>query len=249
MTKPKRALLIGINYRGTSSELNGCINDVNNVKEFLLKKGYKEKNITMLIDDTEIKPTRANVISCFLDLILSESKTLYFHYSGHGGSVRDVSGDEVDGRDETLCPLDYATCGQIVDDEIRALLTFLRSEQSLTAVIDACHSQTSCDLRWNLYERFGGRKLALVADNHYSDTRGQVVMVSGCLDPQTSADAYIAGEYQGALTNSFLESYSKSKTYEQLIKNIRSLLRKGKFSQIPSLASGKQFDLQTKLSV
>lgn len=249
MTKPKRALLVGINYRGTGSELNGCINDVNNVKEFLLKKGYKEKYITVLTDDTEVKPTRSNMLKYFLELLVSESKTLYFHYSGHGGSVRDISGDEADGRDETLCPLDYATCGQIIDDEIRALLTFLRPDQSLTAIIDACHSQTSCDLKWNLYERFGGRRLALVADTHYSDTRGQVMMVSGCLDPQTSADAYIAGQYQGALTNAFLECYPRSKTYEQLIKNIRSHLRRKKFSQIPSLASGKQFDLRTKLSI
>lgn len=33
----KRALLIGINYFGSSSELNGCIHDVHNLKEFLIK--------------------------------------------------------------------------------------------------------------------------------------------------------------------------------------------------------------------
>lgn len=32
----KRALLIGINYTGTANALNGCINDVNNVKQFLI---------------------------------------------------------------------------------------------------------------------------------------------------------------------------------------------------------------------
>lgn len=58
MPKNKRALLIGINYRETPSELRGCINDVNNVKEFLLTKGYKEKYITILTDDTEVKPTQ-----------------------------------------------------------------------------------------------------------------------------------------------------------------------------------------------
>ena len=249
MTKPKRALLIGINYRGTGSELNGCINDVNNVKEFLLTKGYKEKYITVLTDDTEVKPTRANMLKYILELILSESKTLYFHYSGHGGSVRDLNGDEVDGRDETLCPIDYATSGQIIDDEIRAMMTFLRVEQTLNVVQDCCHSQSNCDLKWNLYERMGSRRLALVADTHYSDTRGQVVMISGCQDHSYSSDAYLEGKYQGALTHAFLESYPKSKNYEQLINNIRSLLRKKKFSQIPSLAAGKQFDLKTKVSI
>lgn len=32
----KRALLIGINYTGSANALNGCINDVNNVKQFLI---------------------------------------------------------------------------------------------------------------------------------------------------------------------------------------------------------------------
>lgn len=249
MVKHKRALLIGINYRGTRSELNGCINDVNNVKNFLLTKGYKEKNITILTDDTEIKPTRANILKYMFDLVLSDSKTLYFHYSGHGGSVADLNGDEVDGRDETLCPLDYLSCGQIIDDEIRSLLTFLRSEQSLTVVIDACHSNSSLDLKWNLYERFGGKKLALVADSHYSDTRGQVVMIGAARDFETAADAYLNGEFRGALTDALLECYPKSKTYEQLISNIRLQLKKKKFSQVPSLASGKPFDLKNKLNI
>jgi len=42
----KKALLIGINYRGTANELGGCINDVNSMKNILIKRcGYKEKNI------------------------------------------------------------------------------------------------------------------------------------------------------------------------------------------------------------
>ena len=37
----KFALLIGINYKGTSNELNGCINDVMNMRDVLIKHfGY-----------------------------------------------------------------------------------------------------------------------------------------------------------------------------------------------------------------
>lgn len=32
---------------------------------------------------------------------------VYFHFAGHGGSVPDESGDETDGMDETLYPMDY----------------------------------------------------------------------------------------------------------------------------------------------
>lgn len=38
--------------------------------------------------------------------------------AGHGGSVRDKSGDEADNMDETLVPVDYKEAGQITDDEI-----------------------------------------------------------------------------------------------------------------------------------
>ena len=35
----KKALLIGINYTGQSAQLNGCVNDINNVQNLLIKIG------------------------------------------------------------------------------------------------------------------------------------------------------------------------------------------------------------------
>lgn len=43
---------------------------------------------------------------------------LFVGRPGHGGSVEDINGDEADGMEETLCPVDYQTAGQITDDEI-----------------------------------------------------------------------------------------------------------------------------------
>lgn len=44
----------------------------------------------------------------------------FFHYSGHGGRVKDTDGDEDDGYDETIYPVDFqqyeGESGQIVDD-------------------------------------------------------------------------------------------------------------------------------------
>lgn len=36
-------------------------------------------------------------------------------------------GDEEDGMDETLCPVDYASSGMIVDDEVHAVLVKVRT--------------------------------------------------------------------------------------------------------------------------
>lgn len=50
--------------------------------------------------------------------------------AGHGGSVRDLSGDEEDSKDETMVPLDYAKKGQIKDDEILETVSRLSQRQA-----------------------------------------------------------------------------------------------------------------------
>ena len=73
--------------------------------------------------------------------------SLVFHYSGHGSQQRNYTGDEVDGYDETLCPVDFKTQGMIVDDEINdTIVRPLPPGVKLHAIIDACHSGTVLDL-------------------------------------------------------------------------------------------------------
>jgi metacaspase-1 len=47
--------------------------------------------------------------------------SLFFHYSGHGGQTPDLDGDEDDGFDEVIFPVDYQTTGHIVDD-VRSII-------------------------------------------------------------------------------------------------------------------------------
>ena len=49
--------------------------------------------------------------------------SLFLHYSGHGGSTKDLDGDEEDGQDEYICPVDFKSAGTIVDDELKVLLS------------------------------------------------------------------------------------------------------------------------------
>ncbi|KAL0397419.1 UNVERIFIED_CONTAM: Metacaspase-1 [Sesamum calycinum] len=73
--------------------------------------------------------------------------SLVFHYSGHGSQQRDYHGEEVDGHNETLCPVDFETQGMIVDDEINATIVRpIPPGVKLHAIIDACHSGTALDL-------------------------------------------------------------------------------------------------------
>lgn len=70
-----------------------------------------------------------------------------FYYSGHGSRVRDRDGDEIDGYDESLLPVDYETEGRILDDEINATIVRpLPHGATLHAIIDTCFSGTFLDL-------------------------------------------------------------------------------------------------------
>ena len=73
--------------------------------------------------------------------------SLIFHYSGHGSQQIDNTGEEVDGYNETLCPVDFETQGMIVDNQINDIIVKpLTHGVRLHAIIDACHSGTVLDL-------------------------------------------------------------------------------------------------------
>ena len=101
-----KALLIGINYVGQQGELRGCHNDVESMKGYLLDSGYPEDAMRVVCDDgnCEMEPTHDNIIESFRWLTngARAGDSLFFHYSGHGGSMRDTSGDEEDRMDETV---------------------------------------------------------------------------------------------------------------------------------------------------
>ena len=42
--------------------------------------------------------------------------------SGHGGQTEDLDGDEDDGYDEVIYPVDFRTAGHIVDDEMHRIM-------------------------------------------------------------------------------------------------------------------------------
>lgn len=254
----KRALLIGINYYGTEAELNGCINDITDVQEYLKTCGFTEfKVLKDDKSDPEHKlpdcPTRANIEKAIREMI-SKTKSgdlLYFHYSGHGSYVIDdgkaVSldgitwggGDEKDRRDEVICPVDYDTAEFITDDELHILMVReLPAGGRVEAFFDSCHSGSVLDLPY----RYSSETSYVTENNDLASKN--VIMISGCLDTQTSADAYIKGRYNGAMTWSFLTSlreikkmgkYSTTYRWKDLLLLMRHKLRVGGYDQIPQL--------------
>jgi hypothetical protein len=66
---------------------------------------------------------------------------------GHGGQTEDLDGDEDDGYDEVIYPVDFRQTGHITDDEMhRIMVQPLPAGVRLTAIFDSCHSGTALDL-------------------------------------------------------------------------------------------------------
>jgi hypothetical protein len=149
-------VLVGINYFKSKFELRGCINDVKNVKQFLLTRGFVDNPTGMIVlTDEETAPlkvpTKQNMLNAFKWLVAGAKAgdSLFLHFSGHGGQQKDTNGDEADGFDETILPVDWERSGMIVDDDLHAILVKpLPAGVKFCVVFDSCHSGTAMDLPW-----------------------------------------------------------------------------------------------------
>ena len=215
-----------------------------------------------------VPPTRQNIVAGMIALVagMVAGDEAVFHFSGHGSLVRDTNGDELTGLDSCLCPLDYnapsaAGGGIITDDEIRAILVNkVPRGARLYVILDCCHNGTGCDVRFK-YEDFSillrppstatrtgavwrTQQKAFV-QGKYAETAGEVFMISGSRDEQTSADAYINNAFAGALTyavfailranNAIIRGYS----WSALLRDVRHFMRVNRYSQIPQLMTGQ----------
>lgn len=257
--KNKNALLIGINYINTPYELYGCINDTNNIKDFLRSK-FNYNTFNILTDNTNKKPTRSNIINELTNLLVNSNNgdNIFFLYSGHGTCTVDLNNDETDGQDEMIVPLDATNMNLcILDDEINnIIMKYLKVGVKLFMMFDSCFSGTIVDLKYNYLTSITELKQEtnLTINSKVQDTQGQVIMISGCRDDQTSADAYVNyfnnNINSGAMTYSFLQTIQQlgvNITLKTLIENMRKILKDNGFSQIPQLSSGTQIDISNTI--
>jgi hypothetical protein len=237
--------------------------------------GYAPSAITVLTDGNNgavgagtasaIPPTRQNILAGISALVagMVAGDEAVFHYSGHGSLVRDTNGDEDTGFDSCLCPLDYAAPtstggGIITDDEIRSLLiNKVPRGARLYVILDCCHNGTGCDIRYK-YEDFSvllsppsartpvwRTQQKAFANGKYADTAGEVFMISGSRDEQTSADAYINNAFAGALTYAVFailranQASIRTYSWSALLRDIRHFMRVNRYSQIPQIMTGQ----------
>ncbi|TKV95792.1 hypothetical protein SEVIR_9G384800v4 [Setaria viridis] len=245
--KKKRALLVGVSYRGTAHELKGTVNDVKEMRRLLCGKfGFPGDCILELTEnerDPSRVPTRENLLRAMRWLVdgCSSGDSLVFHFSGHGVQKLDMNDDEVDGYNEALCPVDFERSGKILDDEINATIVRpLGRGVKLHAIVDTCHSGTILDLpylcrlsrtgywQWENHNRPSGTPKI--------PSGGLAISISGCSDDQKSADASGFSESSssiGAMTDSFVKAVEAEPgtTYGRLLSAMRARIRDGQGSR------------------
>lgn len=216
--------------------LRGCVNDSNNMAAYLRSHNFE---IIQLLDE---QATKANIVAQLKDVIsrLDNSDHFIFHYSGHGSQIPCLDGSELDGLTEILCPYDLInsdgswTNNFITDDEINSILSSAKPVVKIECLLDCCHSGTGTrDIKPNVVYRFiqgpkevGEYKPFDVVNNL------DIICWAGCRDDQTSADAFIDGQFQGAFTSAFLKSSgSRQARYNSIVQYMAA----NGFAQVPQL--------------
>lgn len=121
-------------YGGWSGDLMACEFDAQDMSEIARSKGMKP-TVLMTKDATRART---------LEAIRAAAKQLksggffFLTFSGHGGQIPDVTGEEDDKKDETWCLYD----GQLIDDELYLELSRFRSGVRILVFSDSCHSGT-----------------------------------------------------------------------------------------------------------
>ena len=247
INQSKKALLVGINYIGTPNELYGCINDVNSIKERINLKGFT--NINTITDLTTQKPNKNNILLEFKNLLVNSQAgdLLLFFYSGHGSYALDKNRDEKDGYDELIVSSDLQG---IFDDELKIIIQQnLKQDVTLFAMFDSCFSGSVLDLKYQYLDSLNYDKYT--ENDKDAITIGNVFMISGCTDEQTSADAVFDNKANGSMTWALLQSLNQTPTasWKELLKSMRDILKKSQFSQIPQFSSGKFVDIDTPVFI
>jgi hypothetical protein len=252
-----RALLVGINaYPG--NELNGCINDVQGMAEFLTSSmGFATSDIRLLCDDRATTSAITERLGWLVQGATNGDR-LVLHYSGHGAllPLRDGSG-AVTSVHDTICPVDFDFSPEhaITDDDFRGIFQSIQPGVHFAWVSDSCHSgdlarelrqgpptrprlfPMPADIAWRLRDANQKGLASTGFPKAIEHLKG--ALISGCRSDQTSADAFIQGSYHGALTYYLLQELTAggglTATLSTVVADVNRALLKDGYSQQPQL--------------
>lgn len=228
----KRAFLVGISdYQSTDHNASNSwenihgANDVAILTPTLQKHGFKT---TSIINQEATAQNIRKRLSKFCST-LKAGDIIYLHFSCHGQPIEDLDGDEADGWDEAIIPVDaqkvyskdkYKGENHITDDELNRLFRTIRTKIGrkgyLIVVIDACHAGTSYrgeESEDSVFVRgtncgFSERGLKFVPKIdkrgrirvERSDNMSDICIIEACRSYQVNNEIKCEGKYYGSLS-------------------------------------------------
>lgn len=228
----KRAFLVGISdYQSTNKNASNSwanihgANDIALLTPTLQKHGFKVSSIV------NQQATASNIRKQLFKFSSSckPGDIVYLHFSCHGQPVEDLDGDEADGWDEAIIPVDaqkvyiknkYKGENHITDDELnrffRTIRTKIGRKGYLTIVVDACHAGTSYRGEENedsIFVRgtntgFSERGLKFVPKIdkrgkiriEKSNNMSDICIIEACRSYQVNNEIKFNGKYYGSLS-------------------------------------------------
>lgn len=247
----KRAFLVGISdYQSTNKNASNSwanihgANDIALLTPTLQKHGFKVSSIV------NQQATASNIRKQLFKFSSSckPGDIVYLHFSCHGQPVEDLDGDEADGWDEAIIPVDaqkvyiknkYKGENHITDDELnrffRTIRTKIGRKGYLTIVVDACHAGTSYRGEENedsVFVRgtntgFSERGLKFVPKIdkrgkiriEKSNNMSDICIIEACRSYQVNNEIKFNGKYYGSL------SYYTNK----VLQSINNILWRGRW--------------------
>lgn len=233
-----------VHYQGWDGALNACEADAHAMERICSARGFATGKLL------SAKATRAAVDKALRKAAstLKAGDSFVFSYSGHGGQIPDLNGDEDDALDETWCLYD----GEMLDDELFEAWARFKAGVRITVFSDSCHSGTVVKMMMRagllppaLSSRAAGsdqprprvmppevmRETYTANQSFYDKLSARVsskarvvasvVLLSGCQDNQLSMD----GPFNGAYTGQLLATYRNGNfpgSYKELQTRIRT---------------------------
>lgn len=257
-------------YQGWSGKLAACEADADDMETIAKSKAFAA---TKLLTK---HATRRAVMHGLSEAAskLASGDIFFLTYSGHGGQVPDVNGDEDDRMDETWCLFD----GELIDDELFDAFGKFKPGVRILVLSDSCHSGTvtremyyrakpmtrteGAEVRYRNMPRDVALRVYRAHKKFYDelqagkkrktetgDIGASVLLISGCQDNQLSSD----GEFNGLFTARLLEVWKDGKFKKSYPRFHRAIVDLMPPDQTPNYfiagAVDKAFAKQTPFSV
>lgn len=224
----RRAVVVGVKrfnpdfYGGQTGYLSDTESDADVISMLARQKGLE--TLDLRTEKATIYAFKQGLLNAVKDMQAGD--LLFVYVSGHGGQREDLSGDEPDRLDETICLYD----GEIIDDDMWRLFTKAPSGVRVAYVTDTCNA--------------GSNWKSIPSDmvDAPKGWEGRLFHIGGCADGKSS---YSTGS-GGRLTVALFDAWTAGISWEAWFNGAQS---KMPMDQRPvmnefgeSFASGKAFE-------